>query len=342
MIMNAPPQNDAVRDSQWHLDFLDIQRAHGITTGGGATVAIVDSGVDANHPDLAGTFTSGVDLTSEAVANGLADIDGHGSKMAGVVAAHGRALGIAPAAKIMSVRTTVGVSLFGLTARGVDWAVDHGAHVICIAGGQAPSSALQEAIARALNANIVVVAAAGNTPEDSAVTYPAAYPGVIAAAGVGRDGNHASVSVTGAEVVLAAPAVDIVGPTRVRPGESGYSSGTGTSDATAIIAGAAALVRSKFPNLSAAEVVHRLTATADDKGPPGRDIEYGYGVVNIVKALTADVPPLQSATATQALPSPSTPAAPAKGRPLGVLGVAGLFILALAIAFGAWRRLRRD
>ena len=127
------------------------------------------------------------------------------------------------------------------------------------------------------------------------------------------------------EVVIAAPAVVRRPDTaKNRAGASGYLQRTGTSPATAIIAGAAALVRSKFPNLSAAEVVHRLTATADDKGPPGRDVEYGYGVVNIVKALTADVPPLQSATPTQALPSLSPAAPPAKGRPVGALVTAGL------------------
>src|SRR5690606_39806474 len=107
----------------------------------------------------------------------------------------------------------------------------------------------------------------------------AAYPGVIAAVGVGRDGNHAEISVTGPQAVLAAPAVDIVSTTTTFGGRNGYSIGTGTSNATAIIAGAAALVRSRFPELSAAEVVHRLTATADDRGAPGRDPEYGYGIV---------------------------------------------------------------
>ncbi len=84
-----------------------------------------------------------------------------------------------------------------------------------------------------------------------------------------------------------------------------YAKGTGTSDATAIIAGVAALVRAKYPNLSAEEVVHRLTATATDKGPPGRDEQYGYGIVNPVAALTADVPPLKNVAA-----SPSPPSTP--------------------------------
>src|SRR5690606_19313255 len=116
--------------------------------------------------------------------------------------------------------------------------------------------------------DIVVVAGVGNAPESSTVGYPAAYPGVVAAAGVDKNGDRAAVSVTGPQTVLAAPAVDIVSTGLRTNGRSGYSIGTGTSNATAIIAGAAALVRSRFPELSAAEVVHRLTATADDRGAP--------------------------------------------------------------------------
>jgi subtilisin family serine protease len=93
--------------------------------------------------------------------------------------------------------------------------------------------------------------------------------------------------------MLSAPAVDITST-----GIAGtYLHGTGTSNATAIIAGAAALVRAKYPKMSATEVIHRLTATAIDKGDPGRDDLYGYGIVNLVGALTADVPPPSSTAA---------------------------------------------
>ncbi len=124
----------------------------------------------------------------------------------------------------------------------------------------------------------------------------------------------------------------------------GYAPVSGTSAATAIIAGAAALVRSKYPDLSAAEVVHRLTSTADDKGPPGRDHEYGYGVVNLVKALTADVPPLQP-TAVASGPNATVAASPSVGA--GTTGdsrsalLIGLAVIGILIALGGylvWRR----
>jgi len=187
-----------------------------------------------------------------------------------------------------------------------------------------------DAVEKAINAGILIVAAAGNRPEKR-IQAPARYPGVIAAVGVDRNGDHAAISVSGPEAVLAAPAVDIV--TTATGG--GYQIGGGTSDATAIIAGVAALVRSKFPNLSAREVVHRMTATATDKGAPGRDDEYGYGIVNPVAALTADVPPLPSATPSDK-PSIGAAPPPTGGRDKGNDAlVAGLLIGGLLISAAA-------
>jgi subtilisin family serine protease len=215
--------------------------------------------------------------------------------------------------------------------------------VLCIASAESSDSSLAAAVSRAINADIVVVAGAGNRPKDSDVGFPAAYPGVIAVAGIDRNGEHADVSVTGPEIVLAAPAVDIMTTYLRDSTHSGYITGDGTSAATAIIAGAAALVRSKYPDLSAAEVVHRLTATADDKGPPGRDHEYGYGVVNLVKALTADVPPLQP-TVTSSSPNATAAASPSVGGTTGGSRSAlliGLAVIGILIALGGylvWRR----
>lgn len=213
----------------------------------------------------------------------------------------------------------------------VQWATGHGATVICIAQSTDEDALVdRRAIQEAIDHDIVVVAAVGNIP-GTAVEFPAAYPGVVAVAGVDQRGDHASVSLSGPQVVLSAPAVDVM-----RTGPShGYGLGTGTSDATAIVAGVAALVRAKYPNMPATEVVHRLTATATDKGLPGRDNEYGYGIVNPVAALTADIPPLQSTTAS---PAPtSTASAPdskstdpriyiAIGVTLAVLAIVGLVI----------------
>lgn len=183
----------------------------------------------------------------------------------------------------------------------------------------------------------MIVASAGNRPDDGYVGYPASLDPVIAVGGVDRRGNHAAVSVTGPEIDLVAPAVDIYS-TGIN---GGYRVGTGTSDATAIVAGAAALIRSKYPDLPAQEVAHRLTATAIDKGPPGRDDEYGYGVIDLVAALTADVPPLgfdsPSVTAPTSTAAHGNSDGNSTARGLATLGV----LLAAGGGYLVWRRRRR-
>jgi len=133
--------------------------------------------------------------------------------------------------------------------------------------------------------------------------------------------------VAGQEVAISAPAVDIVSTGLGH----GYRVGTGTSDATAIVAGVAALVRSKFPDLSAPEVIHRLTATAIDKGKPGRDDEYGYGIVDPVGALTKDVPPLSAAPSLFG-PSATAPPAPPRDRHSRLGWIIGGLLLTAAVA----------
>ena len=189
-----------------------------------------------------------------------------------------------------------------------------------------------------------MVAGVGNKPESLRVGAPANIDGVVAVGAVDRTGKHAAVSVTGKEVLLCAPGVDIVSTSI----NGGYRTGTGTSDSTAIVAGVAALVRSRFPNLSATEVIHRLTATATDIGPPGRDDECGYGIVNPVAALTADVPPVaRSGSSSAATVPPVTPtppatvrAAPPTGGPRLVL-VIGVAVAVGTIAVLAWAVLGR-
>jgi subtilisin family serine protease len=219
---------------------------------------------------------------------------------------------------------------------GIEWAIAHGASVINISAGGRPGVDLKRAVDDALAANIVVVASAGND-SGGPLEYPAAYPGVVAVTGIDREGNIAAISSIGPGAVIAAPAVDIYSITF----HNGYSTASGTSDAAAIVSGVAALIRSKYPKLSARDVIHRLVTTADDRGPPGRDDQYGYGIVDPVKALTADVPllsPTATPTTPQAAPQPSGNST--DRTPIVLIGLGALLIVLLITAAVAGRRRR--
>ncbi|MFG1776195.1 S8 family serine peptidase [Micromonospora sp. NPDC049048] len=349
----ASPQGvDRIRGDQWHLNFLKIAEVHQITHGEGVTVAVPDTGVDP-HPDLAGNLRPGIDTFGGGSGDGRQDEDSHGTGMAGLIAAHGQAgnrgaLGIAPKASIFPIRVKIknqGGTSHDL-ADAIDYAIRQNVGVISISAAGAPDSRLLAALDAAARANIVVVAGAGNKPLSQHVGFPASHPSVIAVGGIDRLGRLATVSATGPEIDLVAPAVDIYSTSI----DGKYRRGTGTSDATAIVAGAAALIRSKYPYLPASEVAHRLTATAIDKGPPGRDDEYGHGVIDLVAALTADVPPLGFGSATASAPATSASATAAGAEPedegSGAATTRGLVTLGVIVAAGgAWayfaRRRRR-
>ncbi|MEU9511610.1 S8 family serine peptidase [Micromonospora sp. NPDC048169] len=340
--VNLEP-NSSSSEKQWHLRYLKATQAHNLNQGEDVIVAVLDTGVSP-HPDLAGNLLNGADMTLGGSSGGRSDSSGHGTGMAGLIAATGRggaAQGIAPQSKILPVVVTPpdGRGNPDVLAEGIDFAASQGAKVISISSVGGASPKLVQAIRIAAAADITIVAAAGNRPEDTFVGYPAVEEAVIAVGGVDRTGNHAAISVAGPEIDVVAPAVDIYSTGL----NGGYRVGTGTSDATAIVAGAAALIRSKYPNLPAAEVAHRLTATAVDKGPPGRDDQYGYGVIDLVAALTADVPPLgfESSNVT---PPASVEAVPDKGGDGSgtVRGLATLGVLVTAVGgYLFWRRRRR-
>ncbi|HEU4425088.1 MAG TPA: type VII secretion-associated serine protease mycosin [Pilimelia sp.] len=287
---------DTVRAEQWQLDALRMDAAWRLATGSGVTVAVLDSGVDAKHPDLVGQVLPGVDLVS-GTGDGRTDPVGHGTTVAGFVAGRNDddrgVVGLAPQAKILPVRVLDADNRYDdavIVARGVRWAVDHGARVLNLSlGGVGESAALAEALDYAFAKDVVVVACTGNvTPSaPTEVWYPAREPGVVAVSGLDRGNPDIlwSNSITGPATVVSAPANGLYG---ARPG--GYWRVQGTSFAAPLVAATAALVRSRWPTMSAADVVNRLIRTARDIGPTGRDESYGFGAVNPVAALTAVIP----------------------------------------------------
>lgn len=312
-------QADELRDKQWHLSFLRVAAAHRITMGKGVTVGVVDSGVDP-HRDLSKNLLRGTDLTPGEGDDGRVDSSGHGTEMAGLIAAHGRSnndgvLGLAPMAKILPVKYSSELSNGNsrVIAQGIEWASAHGAQVINVSSAVGPSLALNKAIDVATANDALVVAGSGNRPDFVNFGYPAAMVGVLSVGAIDRSGKHAPFSISGPAMQICAPGVDIES---TLPNDE-YSIAWGTSGATAIVSGAAALVRAKYPNLSAQQVIHRLTATATDIGKPGRDDECGFGVLNVVKALTADVPlPANSDPGTGSAgptAAPTADAAPSAG-----------------------------
>ena len=291
---------DSVRNDQWHLQELDLPGAWTYSEGAGVTVAVVDSGVDARHIDLEGQVLPGIDLVGNE-GDGTSDPVGHGTTVSAIIA--GRAddpngvVGVAPKAKILPIRVLDEDNRYDdalIVAKGVRWAVDHGAKVVNLSlGGSGSSPALAAAIDYAFAKDVVVIACTGNATGTSTTTtskvgvwYPAREPGVIAVGGMQRDGEGLwSGSIRGRETVVTAPATDLVG---ARPG--GYWRVQGTSFAAPMVSATAALIRSRWPDMPAGEVVNRIIKTAQDRGAPGRDTEFGFGQIDPVAALTADVP----------------------------------------------------
>jgi membrane-anchored mycosin MYCP len=329
---------------QWYLSALDVPAAHKISTGRGVVVGVLESGVQNDHPDLAGQVLDGTDFTPDDRFKGHYDSENHGTGVAGIIAGiggPGHMLGIAPGAKILPVHLNIGIPGGEDLTRAVEWAVDHGAKVINLSNGTKDTTDDNlTAVHYALAHDVVVVAAAGNTAQgDTAVISPASIPGVIAVGGTDRSGNAWSGSTHGPELTLVAPAQEIltVRAHDVVTPPGGYILPSGTSASTPMVAGAVALIREKYPQLHVADIIQRLITTADDLGPPGHDPLYGFGRLNIVKALTAEVPPVARNPLIPVIPS-ALPGVAAKradgfgGLSRGVLvGAAGGAVLLLLL-----------
>ncbi|MFE9997774.1 type VII secretion-associated serine protease mycosin [Streptomyces avermitilis] len=297
---------DGIRAKQWALDAMHTEQAWRTTQGKGITVAVLDTGVDDEHPDLAGNVLTGTDMVGFGARRGDRAWARHGTAMAGIIAGHGHGvgdadgvMGIAPEARILPVRV---ILEDGDTARakarntrgnalaeGIRWAADHGADVINLSLGDDsksahPEPAEDEAVQYALKKGAVVVASAGNGGEKGDhISYPAAYPGVIAATAVDRYGTRASFSTRRWYATVSAPGVDVV----IADPDHKYYEGWGTSAASAFVSGAVALIRAADPGLTPAQIKQLLEDTARNAPTGGRDDSRGFGFIDPAAAIEA-------------------------------------------------------
>ncbi len=293
---------DAVRDSQYWLDDYGIRDAWSVTRGAGVTIAVIDTGVG-SPPELNGVVVGGTDVSGRGSSDGRTPVGSdseHGTLVASLAAGRGTGegagvIGSAPEASVLAI--SIGFDTGdsdSQIADAVRWAVDNGADVINMSLTRNtldwPTS-WDDAFTYAAEHDVVVLAAAGNRGSGTAeVGAPATMPGVLTVAGVDRDGQTSRrASAQGVTIGVSAPSEGLVGAmpdgTHVR--------WSGTSGATPIVAGVVALVIAAHPELDAANVINRLTATARDVGDAGADVSYGYGLLDAYAAVTADVPTVE-------------------------------------------------
>ncbi|RKN06718.1 type VII secretion-associated serine protease mycosin [Streptomyces radicis] len=308
-----PAEN--IEERPWALQRVLLDRLWQESRGEGVSVAVIDTGVDTAHPQLAGAVDAarGADFT-DAEGDQTTDTVGHGTKVAGIIAARPHDdtgfVGLAPDATIVPIRQNDadGSGSVATLADAIDHAVGAGVDIINISqdSDAAPGddSELARAVNAALDADIVVIASVGNDGADGErrLTYPAAYDGVLAVAASDRNNERAPFSQSGDFVGIAAPGVDMVSTVPL----GGQCVDSGTSFAAPYVAGVAALLRAEQPEWTAEQIVTHLKQTAE-RAQPGPDADLGWGVVDPVRALTRDTAP----PGPTPVPDPPAPAAPA-------------------------------
>jgi Subtilase family len=265
---------------------LHLSEAHRLARGNRVLVAVIDSEVDATHPELAGAVTANFESSTESERPHM-----HGTGMAGAIASRRNLVGVAPEVGLLTVRAfssranDVEGTTFNIL-KGLDWAATEKARVVNMSFAGPSDPRLRDALQKAYARGMVLIAAAGNAGPRSPPLFPAAYPDVIAVTATNsNDGLFAGAN-RGNYIAVAAPGVEVLAPAP----DGGYQFTTGTSVAAAEVSGVAALLLDRNPSLTPAEVRRILMATAKDLGPKGRDREFGAGLVDALAAVNAVKP----------------------------------------------------
>lgn len=276
----------------WNIDRVDAEKVFSINTGNGIKVGVIDTGIDISHPDLVSNLKGGVSAVN--YTSSYKDDNGHGTHVAGIIAALNNTIGVigvGPNISLYAIKVLDrrGSGYLSDVIEGIDWAIQNGMQVINMSLGTSSNiQSFYEAVLRAYNAGIVVVAAAGNS--GGSVSFPAAYPEVIAVSATDENNNITSWSSRGPEIDLAAPGNNIYSTYK----GSAYKTLSGTSMAAPHVSGVAALILKTLPGVydldndgiwDPNEVEKKLKDSAVDLGDVGCDNLYGCGLVNAYNAI---------------------------------------------------------
>ncbi|MGX1670211.1 type VII secretion-associated serine protease mycosin [Streptomyces sp. NPDC055400] len=340
-VATAPAHADSIRSQQWYLDAMQANGMWKTSTGKGVTVAVIDTGVDRNHPDLRGRILIGKDLAPASQSGDeYTDYEGHGTGMAALIAgtsAYGGgqgSLGLSPGAKILPIRlpdameasseAESSAEFLDALVKGIRYAADEGAKVINISQAQAQGSPqLSAAVDYALKKGSLIFAGTGNSGnKGNTLEYPAATPGVVGVGAIGKDLHRTSWSTYGKQVDISAPGEAMV---HACTGKTGFCKTYGTSDATAIASASAALIWAKHPDWTNNQVLRVMLNTIG--GPTDgakRNDAIGYGIVRPRIALKtpgdqgpADKYPLPDYPAPEVITYPSPKASGAATSTVG-------------------------
>ncbi len=296
-------QSAAGSPDQYTVEKLRLTEVHKVATGREVLVAVINSKIDADHPDLAGAIVEHYDAVGRPE-----QAHSHGTGMAGAIASHRKLLGIAPGARILAVHafsTSARQSPEATTRQiitGIEWAISKGARIINMSFAGPYDPMIQLAMRNAAAKGVILIAASGNMGAKSPPLYPAADPNVIAVTATDETDRLFTQAVRGPHLAVAAPGVDVTVPA---PGDT-YQLTTGTSVAAAHVSGVAALLLERHPSVDAKTVLEVLTSTARNLNPKGRDDQYGWGLIDPAAALQE----LDSRIADGKLIATAKPAAP--------------------------------